>query len=567
MKITSGKRPYTELLVKYLAPLRGGVTILGFLILAKIALQLINPQIMKRFIDMAQSDGSGRVLLGTAAIFIGVAVFQQLLAITSTYFAQHIGWKSTNALRADLARHCLYLDLEFHSHHSPGEMIERVDGDVQKLAAFFSQFSIVVIGNGLLLIGIIVLMIAVDVRVGLPMFAVTSVALTVLIRIQGFSSSLWEVHRQSEADLFGYLEERLSATEDIRSLDAVSYMLRGFYRVARQVVRALTRAGTWGAGTAYNSANLLSHLGIAVTLGIGAALFAKGKITIGTLYILYHYAGMTRRPVDNIAHQMRELQQAGAGISRIRSLLALGNPLSTHNAVKDVKAPKGPFGVSFAEVGFLYPASKEPVLTDVTFRLGQGQTLGLLGKTGSGKTTVSRLLFRFYDVSTGTIFIEAGGARSDISALDLRDLRKSIGMVNQNIHLYNASIRDNITVFDHSVSDDRIMTVLHQLGLGTWVERFSHGIDTQIREAGISAGEAQLVAFARVFLQDPGLIILDEASSRLDPATEYLIEKAVDELLRDRTAIIIAHRLRTVLRSNHIMILKGGCIEELGVCT
>ena len=566
MKQDKKPRLYLPLLVKYLAPLKRGVIMLALLIFSKIALQLINPQIMKRFIDQAQIGEPLRTLLGISVLFIGVAIFQQLLAIASTYFAENVGWKSTNALRVDLARHCLDLDMEFHSRHSPGEMIERVDGDVMKLASFFSQFTIEIIGNGILLIGIMALMIGTDILVGAPMLIVTLAALVVLVRIQRFGSKLWESHRQAEADLFGYLEERLSATEDIRALDAVSYMMRGFYKVARTVVYALTRAGTWGAGTAHNSAHILSYLGIAVTLGIGAALFAKGRITIGTLYILYHYAGMTRHPVDNLAHQMRELQQAAAGIARIRTLFSRSNPLISGDG-NGFKAPAtlhGSFGVVFDRVSFTYPESKDPVLEDLSFHLEAGKVLGLLGRTGSGKTTISRLLYRFYAIDSGNILLKADGVNRDIAVMSLGDLRGNIGMVTQNIQLYNASIRDNITVFDPEIPNARIMEVIDQLELGTWISRFPEGIDSTIRESEISAGEAQLVAFARVFLRNPGIVILDEASSRLDPATEYLIEHAVDELLTGRTAIVIAHRLRTVHRADSILILKDGAIEEFG---
>ena len=514
MKTIEKNGSMLPLLMRYLAPLKGQVIVLAVLIFSKIALQLVNPQIMKSFIDMAQTGGPGYLLIRTALMFLGVGILQQLMAVASTYFAQQGGWKSTNALRKDLARHCLHLDMEFHSRHSPGEMIERVDGDVLKLATFFSQFALEVVGNGILLIGIIAFMISADIRAGIPMIAVTVIALVVLLRIRKFSSNLWERFRQAEAELFGYLEERLSGTTDIRALNAVSYVMRGFYGVARKVVRTLIRAGTLGAGSAHNSAHLLSHLGIAVTLGIGAMLFAQGKITIGVLYILYHYAGMTRRPVDNLAHQMRELQQASAGIRRVRS----------------------------------------------------PQVIGLLGRTGSGKTTISRLLFRLYDVTSGHIVLDNDQDDSviDIKTLPVADLRGAIGLVTQNIQLYTSTLRDNITVFDPSVPDERILEVLDALGLSARIAGFPKGIHTCICESGISAGEAQLVAFARVFLHDPGLVVLDEASSRLDPATESLIEKAVDQLLKGRTAIIIAHRLSTVLRSDSIMILREGSLDEFG---
>jgi len=211
---------------------------------------------------------------------------------------------------------------------------------------------------------------------------------------------------------------------------------------------------------------------------------------------------------------------------------------------------------------------KEIVLHDLSFDLPPGRVLGLLGRTGSGKTTLTRLIFRFFDPDQGSVQIAAGGLPGmlDIRNLSLDVLRRRVGMVTQNIQLFHASVRDNLTFFDSSIPDERIQEVIQALGLSEWYQALPEGLDTVLESGGggLSAGEAQLLAFTRIFLKDPGLVILDEASSRLDPATEALIERAVDRLVQDRTAIIIAHRLGTVQRADEIMILEAGCIQEHG---
>jgi ATP-binding cassette, subfamily B, bacterial len=201
------------------------------------------------------------------------------------------------------------------------------------------------------------------------------------------------------------------------------------------------------------------------------------------------------------------------------------------------------------------------VLTDVSFRLPAGAVLGLLGRTGSGKTTLARLLPRFYDPAAGAIRL--GGA--PIHAATVAELRRRVGLVTQDVQLFQASVRDNLTFFNPAADDARILAVLDDLGLGAWFRSLPAGLDTElIAGGGLSAGEAQLLAFARAFLADPGLVILDEASSRLDPATERLIERAIDTLLAGRTGIIIAHRLATVQRADEILILEDGRILEAG---
>ncbi len=189
--------------------------------------------------------------------------------------------------------------------------------------------------------------------------------------------------------------------------------------------------------------------------------------------------------------------------------------------------------------------------------------LGLLGRTGSGKTTLTRLLFRLYEVTEGAICL-GNGELHNIQQLSLHDLRQKVGMVTQEVQLFRASVRNNLTFFDATITDEQILAVMEDLGLGNWLDSLPHGLDTELRSEGasLSAGEAQLLAFTRVFLQDPGLVILDEASSRLDPATEQLIERAVDKLLHKRTGIIVAHRLATVHRADQIMILANGRIQE-----
>jgi ATP-binding cassette subfamily B protein len=176
------------------------------------------------------------------------------------------------------------------------------------------------------------------------------------------------------------------------------------------------------------------------------------------------------------------------------------------------------------------------------------------------------LLFRLYDPDNGTIALGSGDAPADVREIPLRELRQRVGMVTQSIQLFHATVRDNLTFFDPSIPDARILNVIHELGLRAWFEALPQGLGTVLESGGggLSAGEAQLLAFTRIFLQDPGLVILDEASSRLDPATEALIERAVDRLVQDRTAIIIAHRLGTVERADDIMILEDGCICEYG---
>ena len=354
----------------------------------------------------------------------------------------------------------------------------------------------------------------------------------------------------------------------------------------------------------------LFAVGTAAAFAIGTYLFQSEIITIGTVYIIYHYTSMLNRPMDSIAHQIEQLQRASAGIVRIQALFAVeskikkhvGNPditingsdgandlISTNGTTQhksDRKLSSSPLAVRFDHVSFGYDdslgkngdskkngtdssevAEKDIVLQNISFSLAPGKILGLLGRTGSGKTTLTRLLFRFYDPDVGCISMSSDSLPGliDIRNLPLEILRGQVGMVTQNIQLFNASVRDKLTFFDSSVSALKIEHVINELGLDEWFSSLPNGLDTTLESGGsLSAGEAQLLALTRIFLKSPGLIVLDEASSRLDPATEALINGALERLVTGRTAIIIAHRLDTVRRADEIMILNQGSIEEYG---
>jgi ATP-binding cassette subfamily B protein len=224
--------------------------------------------------------------------------------------------------------------------------------------------------------------------------------------------------------------------------------------------------------------------------------------------------------------------------------------------------------VAFKGVHFAYdqPATKQnadhkPLLADFTLALPAGRTLGVLGRTGSGKTTLTRLLLRFYDPQAGGITL----GDVDLRQLTLPTLRRHVGIVTQEVQLFNASVRDNLTFFNRHIADDALWDALSTVGLQEWVAKLPAGLDTVLSGAGaLSAGEAQLLAFARLLLRDPSVVILDEASSRLDPVTEGRLDQAISALLKNRTAIIIAHRLRTVQKVDEILILEQGRIQEVG---
>jgi len=597
-------RTNLRFLGKYLNPQRRRVMGLSGLILLSIGLQLINPQVIRYFLDTARSGGPQRSLLLAAAAFIAFALFRQGIDLVSIYINQLVSWSATNRLRADLARHCLKLDLSFHKRHTPGELIDRVDGDINRLGNFFSQLWPRLMGNGLLVAGILVLLMLEDPRVGGGMLLYTAITVGVLGLIQRPAASRWAAERQASAEKFSFLEERISGVEDLRAVGAEPYALHHLLVLLRRYLEKL-RAAFVISNLTYNLTNLVYAVGYAIGLALGVYLYTRGQASLGTAYLIVYYVGMLSEPLQGIRHQIQDLQQASASLKRVRELFTIQSRLENgHPAGIAARLPDGPLEVAFEQVSFAYQdglpgrpnevtsklegapghagqvsqgsaavdeqdeAHESLVLEEITFRLPAGKVLGVLGRTGSGKSTLTRLLFRLYDPTQGVIRLGGDNLR-DVAP---ERLRQRVGMVTQEVQLFEASVRANLSFFNPAITTEQIEAALKNLRLWDWVTSLPQGLDTRLAggtggsaaSGGLSAGEAQLLAFARVFLKNPGLVILDEASSRLDPITENLMEQAVDRLFAGRTGILIAHRLKTVQRADEILILENGRVIEAG---
>jgi ATP-binding cassette subfamily B protein len=479
------------------------------------------------------------------------------LTNATTYLSTNLGFRSTNDLRAELARHLMGLDMAFHKERTPGELIERIDGDVTALSNFFTQFVVRVLGSLILIVGVLIMLVREDWRVGTIMAAFAAVALGALARYGGVAVADSKAEREANAEVFGFIEERLAGIDDIRSNGAAPYTLRRYYETLRNLY--------WAAITAWNKRLLVIRLAIAMwgvgftlALALGAVFYMRGLLTIGGMYVLLYYTEILLDPIEQISRQLQDLQKAAAGVERITDLFALSATIRGRGIRR---LPEGPLPIGFHGVSFAYEDG-EPVLDGVSFQLEAGHKLGLLGRTGSGKTTLTRLLFRLYDPVAGNI--ELGG--TDLTALEPDYVRSRVSMVTQDVQLFRASVRDNLTFFDAHRTDEQVIQVLQDVGLEDWYASLNKGLDTELAPGGndLSAGQAQLLAFARVFLANPSVVVLDEPSSRLDPATEKLLERAMARLLEGRTGIIIAHRLDTVQRVDDIMIIEDGKVAEYG---
>ncbi len=548
-------RQYGTLFVTYLGPQWLRVSLMALLLIGSIALDLLGPQLIRAFIDTVQSNSSIQALTILALFYLGTALGSRLVAACASYFSEDVGWNATNQLRADLTRHCLNLDRSFHAAHTPGELLERVDSNVETLADFFSQFVIRILGSGILMLGVLVLMARENIWFGAILGGYLVLSNIIFVYVQQRATSVYKLHWQAEAELSGFWGELFSSLEDIASSGTARYILRRYFHLQRQENSTEMKSIVFWAGFECTGLTL-DVLSMLIVLILSAYFFVRGMISLGTLVLLLTYTAQLLDHAFDIAEQLGSLQQATASIERINEIY------HTQSNIQDgagVSFPTGPLAVSFQGVSFAYE-SAQTVLHDISFQLAPGEVVGLIGRTGSGKTTLTRLLTRFYDPTAGTVLLGS----QDLRQASLDDLRARIGLITQEVQLFRGTLRDNLTFFDEAIDDQRILAAIAQLGISAWYERLPQGLDTELSSdgGGLSAGEAQLLACIRVFLQDPQLLILDEATSRLDPATEKALTQATQRLMARRTAIVIAHRLSTVERVDHILILADGRVLE-----
>ncbi|WP_460525568.1 ABC transporter ATP-binding protein [Flindersiella endophytica] len=549
---------YWNLLARYLKPHRRLLVLLAALIYAAVAARLLTPWFAAKFLDtvttVTTTPAPLRHLTLLATAFCAAGIADQALSVLATRIGAAISWQATNELRTDLVAHCLRLDEDFHHRNPPGTMVERIDGDVRQLNNFFSHFSLRLLANLSLVAGILGVTLWVDWRLGLVFVAFAAAALWTFARIRGLAAPRWERARQASADLYGEVEERFGGLPDIRANGAVGYVERRFATALRTMVRR-ERQATGLSAVIGSATNLTMVLGGILLLATAVVLYRAGAISIGTVFAMSMYVALIGGPLRQILRELDDLQQATAGITRVQELLG------TRPAI--VSGPGADLGsgaphIRFDHVSFGYPASAgRPALSDLSFDLPPGEVLGLVGRTGAGKSTIARLLVRLYDPTEGRITFNG----VDLRQATLSQLRARIGVVSQDVQLFHATIRDNLTLFAGGVSDQKLVELLCDIGLGGWYERQPDGLDTVLTQAGreLSAGQAQLLAVARVFVADPGLVILDEPTSRLDPAAEALVQQAFNRLFERRTGVVIAHRRHTLRRADTILDLDARC--------
>jgi ABC-type multidrug transport system fused ATPase/permease subunit len=541
-------------------PERGRAAAVLAVLLVALGLRLAMPALLGRFVDGAIARDPLDSLVRIAGAYVAAAIIAEVLQLGVMWGSVELSWRAGNRLRERLSRHALRLEMAWHGRHSPGQLIERIDGDVEALAIFFTNVLVHVVGNLVLMLAMLGVAFAIEPRAGAVLLAAAVVGGFVLVRLRSAAVPAREAEREVNAQLYGDLEERLGGLEDLRANGAGRYAVHRLHHNSSRSWHAARRASLLGDGS-YSVAAATFAVGSVATLALGFVLHDRNILTVGQVLALFRYSEMLRQPLERIAEQLKEFQKALAGARRASTMLETEPAISDGPLGADA-LPPGPLEVRFDGVTFAYAAGADPAVRDIHLTIPAGTHLGIIGRTGSGKTTLGRLALRLWDVNDGRVLV--GGV--DVRDVAVADLRSRIAVVTQDVELFRASLRDNLTLFGtRPASDDELLAVLERVGLATWLAAQEDGLDALLEGgSSLSAGEAQLLAFARAFLAEPSVVILDEASSRLDPVTEASITNAMHELLAGRTAIVVAHRLATLDEVDTIAVVDDGRIVEHG---
>lgn len=539
---------------------------LGLLVALSSGFSLAGPLVVRRIIDLAGEGGTADELTSLALVFLGLAVATQIILVIVSWCSTVTAWHTTNQIRLQLAEHVLGLDHEFHRRHTPGELIQRVDGDVTSVSDFLGRVVPRVAGAAAMVLGMLGVLFVVDWRLALGSSVYVTVAASTIVRGRHRAVGESTEEMGSYAQLYGGIEERLTAAEDLRANGAGAHAMWRFVEESSDAMNSSVRRESaflrlWWAVQGSVA------VGSAVSLIAGAVLVSNGSITLGTAFLMFQYVLLLERPLEDVVQQLEVVQKASGAMVRVIDLLAV-QPTILDSGTTSPAA--GPLAVEFDAVSFEYADEHdvnsdttdihaERVLHDLSFTLGAGRSLGVVGRTGSGKTTLSRLLLRLVESTHGELRL--GGV--PIADIPMTELRRRVAMIPQEVELFSGTVRDNVTLFDPQPTDAQVEHALGRVGLDALV---AGGIHRELGAggAGLSAGEAQLLALARVWLREPDLVVLDEATARVDPATEARLEIAIAEMMRERTTIIIAHRLRTLRHVDEILVLDHGVIVEHG---
>lgn len=547
----------------------------GLILSVATSLPILGSLLLARFVDLVVDGASLASVAPYGLGYAAVGLLSAAFGVVVTWRSTELAWRVTNELRNDLVGLVLEADLSFHRDRTPGELLTRCDADITALTTFLASVVARVVGIALLAISSTLVLAAIEFRLAIVL-AIGYVALGLTMwRVRDLSTEAVVAERTIDAEMNSVAEQYLAGSEDVASLGAGAHALRRFGAAASRLVDAASHRVRDEMRVQSAIKSVIAAVMVAV-LAVGGLGLRAGWVEVAGVVLAFRLVQIVRNPVEHLTWRLQESQGVAGAARRILDLVDERRSVVSGTAV----LAEGPLDVVFDGVGLVYDDSLDgaAALSLLDLRIDAGRVIGLIGRTGSGKTTVARLALRLVAPTSGRVVI--GG--TDITTLDDDNFRRRVVAIPQDVQLFPGTVRDNVAMFA-ATDDEQVMKALHDAGLGGWVEDLPAGLDTFLAadgrddgaggalagdgvatRTGLSAGQAQLLAIARALLRQPDLIVLDEATSRVDPATQAAIGEAMQRLVAGRTAVIIAHRLETLDVCDEIAVLADGELIEHG---
>ncbi|MEE9156494.1 MAG: ABC transporter ATP-binding protein [Gemmatimonadota bacterium] len=555
-------------LLRYLRPYRWQVVAAVIMLILASGLELVGPYLTAVAIDKAIPAGDLRLITVLATIYAVALAVALLLSYLQTLLATWIGQKVMYDLRTEIFAHLQRLSLRFFDRNPVGRLMTRVTSDVEVLNEMFTSGVVAIFGDVFTLLFIVGVMLAMNWKLALVSFTVLPLVWIVAMIFRLKVRRAYRDIRVKLARINAFLQERITGMSTVQLFGQEEREAKKFHNINFDHLYAHLRSITYYA-LFFPVIEILSAIALALIIWYGGLRVLDGTVTVGVVAAFLQYARRFYRPIQDLSEKYNVLQGAMASSERIFKLLDTDSLVADRETTRPLPSPvRG--RIEFRNVWFAYNKAgfrddgrlPDWVLKDVSLKVEPGERLAIVGHTGAGKTTIINLLMRFYDPQRGTILLDD----IDIREFPQRELRSAIGLVLQDVYLFSGNARYNVRLGNEEISDDDIVEAARRVGADRFVRRLPDGYEQELGERGasLSVGERQLLSFARALAYNPCVLVLDEATSSVDSEIEARIQEAVEELMRGRTSLVIAHRLSTVQNASKILVLHGGEVQESG---
>src|SRR5256885_5725064 len=495
-------------------------------------------------------------------LFVMIYLSTQFLRLVFSYFQSlllnSVGQYVMFDLRREIYNKLQHQEVAYYDRNPVGRIMTRLTADVDALNELFTSGVTDLLGDFVMIAAIITMMVWMDVRLTLVTLLTVPMLFVATTWFRKGARRGFDTVRTRIARIFAFLQEHISGAQTVQIFNAEQKSVERFARINDEHRQANIETIFYYA-VFFPLVDFIGAVGIALIIWFGGYRVMQHALSLGALVAFIQYSGFLFQPIRDISDKYNVLQ--GAVVASHRIFTALDLPIAITSPARPLKAGRAEGRIEFENVWFAYK-DDDWVLKDVSFTVSPGQSVALVGHTGSGKTTITNLLMRFYDVQKGRILLDG----VDVRDWELQSLRENFAVVLQDIFLFTGTVESNIRLGREDISDERIRWAATEVCADNFIRRLPHDYKSEVRErgAGLSVGQKQLISFARALAFDPALLILDEATSSIDTETEQFIQQAIERVMRNRTSLVVAHRLSTIQRADRIIVLHHGEIREQG---